>query len=576
MIGGLSNALRFKVGLDDSEFKAGMSGLKATAAGAMKIVAGLALAAATAYAALTKQVAAARNEILDTSNQIGIAADTIQALKIASEGAGSGLKAMEPALRGFEARLLAAQRGSKEAVMGLEHLGVSADDLRSKSLDTIFLDAAQALRKIEDPGKRAMAAIGAFGEAGGALSHVISQIPLDEFVDLSRAFGVDVGPDAARASDRWQREMSLLSVATRHAKDELINLSVAADIMAGAAKFVVVMTAGISQAFRNLKDVLATGEYSPARAMEEVQLAMKNAGLAWEKLTVGLHSGVPALRDVGEGIADVTSNIDEMIAADAEAREMQADWVAEILGPLAVLDREYEKQLEAIKKIELAIGDWVWAEDMRHLAEIKHLRAERELLAQIAQDKADNAQWAIDKAREERDAKIAFGLDVASSYNSVLGDMAASMHENALLQYRMEQAAALVSIAINTAKTIMAWAPAAGPAGVAAAITLGLMQAAIVAATPPPKFHSGGVIGPDERVITTRVEERVVTPEARAVPGVDAMLDAAERGQALGGSGPAPVYLNDRLLEALGARWMQVAGRRLIGGPVPGLARSYA
>ena len=65
-------------------------------------------------------------------------------------------------------------------------------------------------------------------------------------------------------------------------------------------------------------------------------------------------------------------------------------------------------------------------------------------------------------------------------------------------------------------------------------VALGPVNAGLVAAQPPPTFDSGGMIGgaPDERLVTARAGEGVLTPQGLNAIGGPAGLAAANRGSA--------------------------------------------
>lgn len=104
----------------------------------------------------------------------------------------------------------------------------------------------------------------------------------------------------------------------------------------------------------------------------------------------------------------------------------------------------------------------------------------------------------------------------------------------ALVSFRINQAASIAAITINTAVAIIKAFAELGPGlGAIAAIGIGatgLAQAAAVAATPPPTFHVGGVVGepgrignsganaPDEVMVRARRGERVVPRGQDAAP----------------------------------------------------------
>jgi hypothetical protein len=69
---------------------------------------------------------------------------------------------------------------------------------------------------------------------------------------------------------------------------------------------------------------------------------------------------------------------------------------------------------------------------------------------------------------------------------------------------------------------------------------LGAVQAAAVLATPPPKFHSGGMIAPDERMITAQTGEAVLSRSGVAAAGGASGVNDLNRG----GGGGAIVVVN--------------------------------
>jgi len=109
--------------------------------------------------------------------------------------------------------------------------------------------------------------------------------------------------------------------------------------------------------------------------------------------------------------------------------------------------------------------------------------------------------------------------------------------------YRVQQAAAMSSILIDTAQAVMkAAATVPPPLNIAAAIamgTLGASQAAAVAAAPPP-FHVGGIIpGPPSGVTVQALGgESVLNRETTARLGREGVGDLNS-----GGGGGSPVVV---------------------------------
>jgi len=101
----------------------------------------------------------------------------------------------------------------------------------------------------------------------------------------------------------------------------------------------------------------------------------------------------------------------------------------------------------------------------------------------------------------------------------------------------------------------MGLGPVAG--GVAAGLLAGSVTAAVaeIATQKPPKFHSGGIVGPPRQEVAATLEtgEGVIRREAMMQPGATETVERLNAGGAVGGQSMA-VYLNDRLVDVLVAR----------------------
>ena len=122
----------------------------------------------------------------------------------------------------------------------------------------------------------------------------------------------------------------------------------------------------------------------------------------------------------------------------------------------------------------------------------------------------------------------------------------AMQNEEIAKAFKLTKALNLSEIAMNTATAVMkAFAqlgPIVAPFVSAGIVALGATQAAIVASAEPPSLHLGGLIGPDERTITARTGEGVLTQQGVAAIGGPAGLNAANRGAGTGAIVVQQVY----------------------------------
>tara|TARA_R110000787_G_scaffold59215_5_gene134288 strand:- start:3009 stop:4361 length:1353 start_codon:yes stop_codon:yes gene_type:complete len=248
-----------------------------------------------------------------------------------------------------------------------------------------------------------------------------------------------------------------------------------------------------------------------------------------------------------------------------EEKEL-AGTLEEVAAKRAQIAADEEAEAAAEKKRADARRAWLkqQADDLKDLASFtKDLQNANEEFGEssVKTWKEIGEAWAAlqirqkDELKELADAeRAAFAerLGYMSDFISASGDLAeglterlgASAEQQAMASYIVSKASALAEIAVNT---IVAASKAAAQTGVGAAIAvpaitaLGAMQAAAVLATPPPKFHRGGMIAPDERLITAQTGEAVLSRSGVAAAGGASGVNGLNRG---GGAGGAIVVVN--------------------------------
>lgn len=144
-------------------------------------------------------------------------------------------------------------------------------------------------------------------------------------------------------------------------------------------------------------------------------------------------------------------------------------------------------------------------------------------------------------AANDRIGSLATGLDAEKS---ALEESRSLQTQAVRRAFTAQQALRVSEIAMSTAAAMMNAAattpPPALPFVLGGLAALGATQVALVGAQEPPSFHLGGVIGsrPDERSITARAGEGVLTRQGVAALGGEGGLAAANRGQ-----GPGPLVV---------------------------------
>ena len=181
-----------------------------------KLVAfGLAAKAATASVrAMTQDLADSRNELADTATRTGITAETLAGLRLAAEGSGLSLGNLSGSLALFPKRMRDMQAGIGESKRAFEELGVSVvnADGSLRDADTVLKEALSAISQLPDATSQAAVATELFGRSGTALLQALSGTELQDFVEQAKTFGIDIGPQAAKAAADYQREVAQLSM----------------------------------------------------------------------------------------------------------------------------------------------------------------------------------------------------------------------------------------------------------------------------------------------------------------------------------------------------------------------------
>jgi len=202
---------------------------------AMKTGGAVALALGAAILATTQKLADYKNGINDTATRTGVAADTLTGLQLAFEGSGLSAGAMEAALAPIPKRIADTARGTGEAIVAFDALGVSVVDAEGdlKSTDAVLRETIAALQEVEEPGTRAALAMQAFGEGGVKVLQALGNSDLDVFVQHAEAIGPAFEDGGAGAAD-FQRAMADLELSTLGAADRIAQAFGGEDGVTGA------------------------------------------------------------------------------------------------------------------------------------------------------------------------------------------------------------------------------------------------------------------------------------------------------------------------------------------------------
>lgn len=304
-------------------------------------------------------------------------------------------------------------------------------------------------------------------------------------------------------------------------------------------------------ALESLAGIVETSAADQLSAAESLAVAAQN-----EIDTIdALEATYGQVAGVAEGAADARREVAMRLARDLTAieSEMQAEITAEATeaakereaAAIASLEAEEEalianRAAHAEHVSDLQEGYQILGESMAEAAELA-FGALSDMHAAAAEDILETADASVAAAEETLSAAEESGnaaaiaaaeleLEKAKIAQDAAEKSAQTKMDAAVVAFRLEQSAAVASIAMSTAQAVMAaytLGPVAGAAATAGLIALGATQAAVVLAQEPPSLHTGGVIGNDERLIKARVGEGVLTQQGvRNVGGVQGVTAA--------------------------------------------------
>lgn len=176
--------------------------------------------------------------------------------------------------------------------------------------------------------------------------------------------------------------------------------------------------------------------------------------------------------------------------------------------------------------------------------------------------------WQDAFAQVQQSAGAMFAV-IGQFADSYVSDDSERAKRAAKRSYAVAKASALAQAALAIPLAVIGQLQTTGPLGIAGAITAGVVgaaQLAAIAASPPPQFHTGGIVS-DEELASVRKDEVVLTPRGARAAGLTDSGDVARANAGQAGMGaPAPTYIvvGDEVIGPL---------RNLATGHRPGLGQ---
>lgn len=212
----------------------------------------------------------------------------------------------------------------------------------------------------------------------------------------------------------------------------------------------------------------------------------------------------------------------------ASNRPAESGWresFGEFDASLANLKTGIEAQLDdlSVRAVDVWIGPDVQAalQHRDELSEQYHLNE----MERIAERRAAD--------QEALSTSLALASNTIGAMGDLWGTLAGAAGASAREVWGIQKAAAVAQAALAIPLAALEGLKSGGPAAPALAAVYGALAAiqfATVAATPPPKFHSGGMLSPDEQTITVRTNERLAVLTAQGADQV-ARMNAGREAQ---------------------------------------------
>jgi len=234
---------------------------------------GSAMAAAAAaigvgVLASVNSFATAGDAITKIGQKTGIGAEMLSSLGYAASQSGSSLEAIGPAINKMQRYLTEASGAGGEARDTIEALGLSVEQLRSKSPDAQFKAIADKIAGIQDPATKTAAAMRIFGKGAADLIPLLDETGsgIQKLQDDARRLGLVFTADmAAKATETGDRMDDLKKVVSQAAIE--IGYALAPAVIEATAALTNILVEFNSFIARNHEAIGAVGDFVGAAAV---------------------------------------------------------------------------------------------------------------------------------------------------------------------------------------------------------------------------------------------------------------------------------------------------------------------
>lgn len=258
------------------------SRVASVATGPMKWLGAAGAAAVVALAALTVQGLKSADSLGKVSDQLGVSTEDLAGFRLGAELTGASAEQLDKALTTMLKNIGDAANGTGEAIVALDQLGISADELVNLSTADQLRAIADAISKIPNPAQRASIAMKLFGDSGAILLNFLKDGSegIDAFVAEADRLGLSISRvDAAQVEAANDAITRMKSVIKGVGLQLAVNL--APYIQAVADRFVAMATSG-----RSTGDIVINAIEGIARGAAFLADGVKIIQQAWLGLKI--------------------------------------------------------------------------------------------------------------------------------------------------------------------------------------------------------------------------------------------------------------------------------------------------
>jgi hypothetical protein len=149
------------------------------------------------------------DKLVKASQEVGVAAENLQALRYAAEASGASAEELDKGLQKLSQGMQDIESGTTSAAKALRAMGVTGAD----TADQAFAKIADAFAEMPDGAQKTALAIDIFGKAGARLIPTLNagREGLREFAKEARELGLVMSQEAIRAAEHFNDQMDMLA-----------------------------------------------------------------------------------------------------------------------------------------------------------------------------------------------------------------------------------------------------------------------------------------------------------------------------------------------------------------------------